>query len=68
MIEKIDGAIVKYRRYNYVGVVMSFCLMFNVISRHIFNAHAKVKLESDTWSNCDMFCACVNLTCFFMLD
>ena len=68
MAGKVGDAIRQYRTYNIVGIVLSFCLMFNVIARSIFNSHAKVKVEADTWANADTLCAAVNLTCFFVLD
>ena len=54
----------KYRSTNYLGILMSFSYILNIICRYIFNLNAKNKIEIDRWAVLDVVAAFVNVFTF----
>lgn len=40
------------------GIIVSFSMLFYVMTKEIFNMFARVKMPMDIWSKIDVFCAC----------
>lgn len=54
--------------YNYIGISLSVCMMFSVLTKVIFNWKAAIPMSMDKWSTTDVICATINLFCNFALQ
>lgn len=57
LIEIVTQSIHNYHHWNRLGIIISISMMFNVVTKLIFNVFASVPLAVDTWSLIDILCA-----------
>ena len=59
----VNGNIDTFVMYNYIGITLSVCMMFSVVTKMIFNWKAAIPMQLDKWSTTDVICATINLVC-----
>jgi hypothetical protein len=56
-----------YNSFNYLGSLFSATLVFQLITKVIFNLFAEVKMPLDLWTVTDIFCCFLNIVCFQLI-
>jgi hypothetical protein len=64
----VELSISTFKMYNYIGISLSVCMMFSVVTKVIFNWKAKIPMQLDKWSTADVQCATINIFCNFALQ